>query len=137
MEKLFELFLEQPNNQKCKNCEKCVFLHQLVTNKYIIIDDNTKFSYSEHLNMSKKIIEQSNLDKKKIFLKKRKNSKFAFPSINFMFLSEEQKEKYFGPGNISYIKSNDAPVINLSLKSFIMNNFCPSIFIILSCNTKK
>ena len=36
-----------------------------------------------------------------------------------MFLSEEQKEKYFGPGNISYIKSNDAPVINLSLK----NNF--------------
>ena len=107
------------NNQKCKNCQKCVFLHQLVTNKDIIIDENTKFSYSEHLNMSKKIIEQSNLDKKKIFLKKRKNSKFAFPSINFMFLSEEQKEKYFGPGNISYIKSNDAPVINLSLK----NNF--------------
>ena len=56
MEKLFELFLEQPNNQKCKNFEKCVFLHQLVTNKDIIIDENTKFSYSEHLNMSKKII---------------------------------------------------------------------------------
>ena len=44
------------NNQKCKNCEKCVFLHQLVTNKDIIIDENTKFSYSENLNMSKKII---------------------------------------------------------------------------------
>ena len=42
------------NNQKCKNCEKCVFLHQLVTNKDIIIDENTKFPYSEHLNMSKK-----------------------------------------------------------------------------------
>ena len=51
------------NNKTCPNLKKCMYLHQLVTNKDIIIDDNTIFSYNEHLNMYKKIIDQSNLDK--------------------------------------------------------------------------
>ena len=72
--------------------EKMFFLHQLVTNKDIIIDANTSFSYNEHLNMSKKIIEKSNFCIKNNILKKPKNSKMVLPSIHFMFLSEEQKE---------------------------------------------
>ena len=70
--------------------EKMFFLHQLVTNKDIIIDAN--ISYNEHLNMSKKIIEKSNFCIKNNILKKPKNSKMVLPSIHFMFLSEEQKE---------------------------------------------
>ena len=80
------------NNQKCPNLKKCFFLHQLVTNKDIIIDANTSFSYNEHLNMSKKIIEKSNFCIKNNILKKPKNSKMVLLPIHFMFLSEEQKE---------------------------------------------
>ena len=105
------------NNQKCPNSKKCVFLHQLVTNNDIIIDENNNFSYNEHVNMSKKIIEQSKLEIKTIFLKKQKKSKSVLPSIDFIFLKEEEKEKYFGPGKISYIKSYDDRVINNSVKN--------------------
>ena len=101
------------DNRKCPNSKKCLFLHQLVTNKEIIIDANTNFSYNEHLNMSKKIIEQSNLDTKNIFWIKQKNSRSVLPSIDFIFLTEEQKEKYFGPGNFSYIRSSDDREIDI------------------------
>ena len=67
-------------------------MHQLVTNKDIIIDANTSLSYNEHLNMSKKIIEKTNFYIKNNILKKPKNSKMVLPPIHFMFLSEEQKE---------------------------------------------
>ena len=97
------------DNRKCPNSKKCLFLHQLVTNKEIIIDANTNFSYNEHLNMSKKIIEQS----KNIFWIKQKNSRSVLPSIDFIFLTEEQKEKYFGPGNFSYIRSSDDREIDI------------------------
>ena len=107
------------NNQKCPNAEKCMFLHKLVTNEEIIIDDNTNFSYNEHLNMSKKIIEQSNLDTKKILFRKRKKSKNILPSIDFIFLSEEQKENYFGLSNISYIRNNEDIIIKND--NFIFN----------------
>ena len=111
-------FLE---NKKCRNSEKCKYLHKLVTNEEIIIDTNTNFSYDEHLKLSKKIIEQSiiNLNIKNIFLKRQKNSKSVLPSIEYIFLNEDQKEKYFGPGNISYIKSNNNRIFDTTLK----NNF--------------
>jgi hypothetical protein len=56
--------------------------------------------------MSKKIIELSNEEIKNILIKNEK-SKGVLPPIDFIFLSEEEKEKYFGPGNIYYIKSNN------------------------------
>ena len=48
------------------------------------------------------------------------------PSIEYIFLSEEEKEKYFGPGNVSYIRSNDNRIIDTTLKNkYIMfNNIC-------------
>ena len=98
------------NNKTCPNLKKCMYLHQLVTNKDIIIDDNTIFSYNEHLNMCKKIIDQSNLDINKI-LKESKKSKGVLPSADFIFLSEEQKEKFFNEGNIHYIKNNNNQII--------------------------
>ena len=42
------------NNKKCQNLNKCVFLHQLIKDNDIIIDDNSIFSYDEHINLSKK-----------------------------------------------------------------------------------
>ena len=112
-------FLE---NRICQSSKKCAYLHQLVSNKDIIIDVNTKFSYNEHLNMSKKIISQSILEIKNI-LKEGKKSKGVLPPIEFIFLSEAQKEKYLGSGNINYVKSNENKVIDFSIKNnFIINN---------------
>ena len=99
------------NSKTCPKNKKCMFLHKLVSNKNIIIDDNTNFSYNEHLNMAKKIIELSKAEIKNI-LKIKKKQKNVFPSIDFIFLTEEQKEKYFVEGNINYIKSNSNRIIN-------------------------
>ena len=99
------------NNKICPNAKTCMFLHKIVSDKNIIIDDNTNFSYNEHLNMAKKIIELSKAEIKNI-LKIKKKPKNVFPSIDFIFLTEEQKEKYFVEGNINYIKSNSNRIIN-------------------------
>ena len=103
------------NNRICPNLQNCTFLH-LVSNEYIIIDDNTNFSYNEHLNMSRKIIEQTNLDIRSIFLRKPENSKIKLPFLDFIFLSEDQKQKYFHSSDISYIKSSDNRVIEGSIQ---------------------
>ena len=106
------------NSKTCPKNKKCMFLHKLVSNKNIIIDDNTNFSYNEHLNMAKKIIELSNEEIKNI-LKKGKSLNNILPSIDFIFLTEEQKENYFSTGNISYIKNNS----NQTLDTFMNNNY--------------
>ena len=104
------------NNRICPNLQNCTFLHQLVSNEDIIIDDNTNFSYNEHLNMSRKIIEQTNLDIRSIFLRKPENSKIKLPFLDFIFLSEDQKQKYFHSSDIIYIKSSDNRVIEGSIQ---------------------
>ena len=43
------------NNFKCFNSEKCMFLHN-IADKSDIIADNSKFGYSEHIKLAKKII---------------------------------------------------------------------------------
>jgi hypothetical protein len=103
------------NNRICPNIQNCTFLHQF-SNEDIIIDDNTNFSYNEHLNMSRKIIEQTNLDIRSIFLRKPENSKIKLPFLDFIFLSEDQKQKYFHSSDIIYIKSSDNRVIEGSIQ---------------------
>jgi len=90
------------NNKKCQNLGKCMFLHQLINDNDIIIDNNTVFSYDDHLNLSKKIIKYFDPNTKDIIAKKIKPKNIKFPFLDFIFLSEEEKEKYFSPGNISY-----------------------------------
>ena len=42
------------NNKIYQNTNTCMFLHKLVSNKDIIIDENTYFSSYKHLTMAKK-----------------------------------------------------------------------------------
>ena len=46
-----------------------------------------------------------------------KPKKSVFPFIEFIFLNEDEKENYFGQGNISYIKS-----ANKNHDNFLINN---------------
>ena len=107
------------SNSFCPNEDKCMFLHKLVQDKDIIIDINTVFSYNEHLNLAKKIIQFSNPDIRKIIMNLPKSKNTIFPNIDFIFLSEEQKENYLNSSEISYIKSN---VNNQDINNYYKNN---------------
>ena len=94
------------NNSICPNLNKCLFLHQLVKDRDIIIDTNTIFSYNEHLNLAKKIIQFSNKETRSLVNSIPKMKKTVFPGIDFIFLNEQEKENYLKSSDISYIKSN-------------------------------
>ena len=104
------------NNQKCANPEKCEFLHRLAPNEDIIFDDKNGFSFKEHLNLSKKIVEQNYSEIKNI-LNKPKKFKSIFPWIDFIFLTEEEKQEYCIRNNYDYIKSKEDEGIDPSLKN--------------------
>ena len=104
------------NNQKCANPEKCEFLHRLAPNEDIIFDDKNGFSFKEHLNLSKKIVEQNYSEIKNI-LNKPKKFKSIFPWIDFIFLTEEEKQEYCFRNNYDYIKSKEDEGIDPSLKN--------------------
>ena len=114
------------NKQKCPNINRCWFLHRLATNKDIIIDDNTNFPYNEHINLSKKILELSNLKKMEL-TKIMTNPKMnKLPSADFIFLNEEEKSNYFTSGNIRYIRSNSNSNNNINIifnNNISINNF--------------
>ena len=108
------------NNNRCPNLDKCMFLHQLIKEKDIIIDSNTVFSYNEHLELAKKIIKFSNPETKYLVQSIPKLKKTVFPNIDFIFLNEKEKENYFHSRDISYIKGNcnyNQNNINLSLNN--------------------
>ena len=111
------------NNIQCPNPNKCSFLHKIATDKDIIIKDNSNFSYDDHINLSKKIIQSSNL---KTFLNKNNNKKSTvLPPVDFIFLSEEEKQNYFASKNIRYIKNIETSNNNIYLNDFNeqLNNF--------------
>ena len=108
-------FLE---NKKCPNPKQCMYLHELVTDKKLIIDSNNNFSFNEHWNMSKKIIEQSKTYIKDI-LSKPKKWKSRLPYLDFIFLSEEEKQLYCSQNNICYVRNFNDNYIN-----FLINNKC-------------
>ena len=108
-------FLE---NKKCPNPKQCMYLHELVTDKKLIIDSNNNFSFNEHWNMSKKIIEQSKTYIKDI-LSKPKNWKSRLPYLDFIFLSEEEKQLYCSQNNICYVRN-----FNDNYISSLINNKC-------------
>ena len=54
------------NNQVCPNFDKCIFLHQPINDKDIIIDNNMIFSYDEHITLAKKIINYSDPKNKRL-----------------------------------------------------------------------
>ena len=116
------------NNSYCPNEEKCMFLHKLVKDKDVIIDSNTIFSYNEHLNLAKKIIQFSNPETKKRIMSLHKPENTVFPNIEFIFLNEDQKEKYFHSSLISYVKSNSSgQEINNNYNNFIAQSIYSNI----------
>ena len=106
------------NNEKCLNYDKCSFKHEIANDNDIIIDSNTNFTYDKHLKLCKKIIDYSNPKTKDLILKLKKPKKSIFPFMDFIFLSEKEKENYFNQGSVKYNSSNN----NILLNNYIDNN---------------
>ena len=109
------------NNEICPNIDKCSFLHQFTNDNNIIIDSNNSFSYQDNLNLAKKIFEASNIKSKYLSEKThtiQRIKKNVFPSIDFLFLNEEEKEKYFNIGVIKYIKTRNTKQNDALLKNY-------------------
>ena len=68
------------------------------------------------MNLSRKIIEQNYSEIKNV-LKKPKKFKSIFPWIDFIFLSEEEKQEYCNRNNYGYIKNKEDKGIGSSLKN--------------------
>ena len=95
------------DNERCPNANRCLFLHRYTSDKDIIIEQNTEFTYNDHLNLAKKILEIYNPKTRNLFKAMKKPKKNIFPFIDFIYLSEEEKEYYFSQGNITYIKGKE------------------------------
>ena len=108
------------DNIPCPNMNKCTFLHQLVKEKDIIIDQNKIFNYDKHLELAKNIISSTQNLKRNI----PDFRKTVFP------LSEEKNEKYFSSNNISYInhsKKDSNSFVNKNNLNLLRNKFAISI----------
>ena len=66
------------NNIKCPILDKCFFLHEFASDNDIIIDSNTVFTYEDHINLAKKIIDFSNPKTKNSILKLKNLKKLFF-----------------------------------------------------------
>ena len=88
------------NSTSCPNRNKCIFLHELITDEDIIINNDTKFSYDDHLNLAKKILNLYNIKN----FRYQNNIKSVFPPISFINLSEEEKERFLESRNLGYVK---------------------------------
>jgi len=68
------------NNFKCFNAEKCMFLHYLV-DKNDIIAENSKFGYSEHIKLAKKIIGFGSIQSQLYVMNNSNKNKSVLPNI--------------------------------------------------------
>ena len=68
------------NNFKCFNSEKCMFLHYLVDQNDIIAE-NSKFGYSEHIKLAKKIIGFGSVQSQLYVIKNSNKNKSVLPNI--------------------------------------------------------
>ena len=65
--------------------DKCFFLHKLVSDNDIIINDKTIFSYDDHIKLSKKIINFYDPKTKDLILKMPKQKKKYFQILILFF----------------------------------------------------
>ena len=76
------------NNFKCFNSEKCMFLHYLV-DKNDIIAENTKFGYSEHIKLAKKIIGFGSIQSQLYVMNNSNKNNSVLPNIVTIYRKDE------------------------------------------------
>ena len=104
------------NNFRCFNSEKCMFLHEIADPSDIITEDS-KFGYSEHIKLAKKIIGFGSLQSQ-IYVRNNANKKkTALPTIATIY---QKNDILMKTKNHRRKKSNDNK--NLSVYNNNSNN---------------
>ena len=111
------------NNFKCFNSEKCMFLH-FIADKNDIIADNSKFGYSEHIKLAKKIIGFGSIQSQLYVQNKAINSKTFLPSIltiyhkdDIMIKTKNHRRKRSNESDNSLNNNTTADNSNLEIRS--------------------
>ena len=106
------------NNFECFNSEKCMFLHY-IANKNDIIAENSKFGYSEHIKLAKKIVGFGSSQSRLYVMKNASKSNTILPSIVTIYHKHDiliktknhrrqsSKESNSSINNNIYISSNN------------------------------
>ena len=95
------------NNEKCQNSGKCLFFHRFPSDEDIIIESKTEFTYNDHLNLAKKILDIYNPKTSNLLKEMKKPKKNVFPTVDFIYLTEAEKENYYIQGNLTYVKGKE------------------------------
>ena len=75
------------NNRECSCEDNCMFLHQLA-DKNDIINDGTKFGYSDHIKLAKKIINFGSYNSKYYVKMNKCSFKTVLPNIETIYFKE-------------------------------------------------
>ena len=106
------------NNFRCFNSEKCMFLHEIADPNDIITEES-KFGYSEHIKLAKKIIGFGSL-KSQMYVRNNANkNKTALPSIATIY---QKNDILIKTKNHRRKKSNEKNDVNLCNANIINNN---------------
>jgi len=76
------------NNYLCFNEEKCMFLHH-IAEASDIINENTKFGYSDHIKLAKKIVGYGSFESKSYVMNNCSKIKTVLPNIKNLYYKEE------------------------------------------------
>ena len=76
------------NNEECFNKEKCMFIHELADNDDVL-GINSKFGYSEHIKLAKKIINYDSILTKNYISNLKLNFHTILPKITVIYSKEE------------------------------------------------
>ena len=104
------------NNMECINKEKCMYVHSLA-NDSDIIGINSKFGYSEHIKLAKKIINYDSFENENYIMNLNINFTTIFPNVKSIYLKDENVDIL---KNDSLKSSNSTTFSNSSNKS--LNN---------------
>jgi len=76
------------NNEECFNKEKCMFIHELADNDDVL-GINSKFGYSEHIKLAKKIINYDSILTKNYINGLNISYHTELPNIKYIYLKED------------------------------------------------
>ena len=118
------------NNFRCFNSEKCMFLHEIADPSDIITEDS-KFGYSEHIKLAKKIIGFGSLQSQ-IYVKNNTNKKkSALPTIATIYQKSDilmktknhRRKKSNENNNLCIYNNNNLSNININDTQSSSNSF--------------
>ena len=99
------------NNFRCFNSEKCMFLHEIAEPSDIITEDS-KFGYSEHIKLAKKIIGFGSLQSQIYVRNNASKKKTALPSIVTIYQKNDILIKTKNHRRKKSNENNNSPIYN-------------------------